>query len=181
MRFVELPIPGAYRIEPERREDHRGFFARTFCADEFVARGLVGALVQQSISFNARKGTLRGLHYQAEPHAETKLVRCTAGAVFDVIVDLRRSSPRFGRWYAETLSADNHFTFYIPAGCAHGFQTLQDGSELLYDIAPAYVAGAARGVAYDDPALAIGWPLPNPILSDADRARPQLADAETFA
>jgi len=181
MRFVALPISGAFRIELERREDHRGFFARTFCAGEFGAQGLNATFVQQSVSFNARKGTLRGLHYQADPHAETKLVRCTAGAVFDVLVDLRRSSPTFGRWHAETLTADNHTTLYIPAGCAHGFQTLQDGSELLYDITPAYVAEAARGVAYDDAVIAIDWPLPHPILSEADRARPLLAAAETFA
>lgn len=181
MRFVALPIPGAYRIELEPREDHRGFFARTFCVEAFGAQGLNATFVQQSVSFNLRKGTLRGLHYQADPHAETKLVRCTAGAVFDVLVDLRRSSPTFGRWHAETLTADNHTTLYIPAGCAHGFQTLQDGSELLYDITPAYVAEAARGVAHDDPALAIDWPLSHPILSEADRSRPLLAAAETFA
>ena len=181
MRFAELPIPGAYLIEIERREDHRGFFARTFCADEFRRRGLASAFVQQSISFNARKGTLRGLHYQAIPHAETKLIRCTAGAVFDVVVDLRRSSPAFGRWHAERLTADNHAMLYIPFGCAHGFQALADRSELVYEISPAYVAEAARGLAYDDPALAIDWPLPGPILSAADQGRPRLVDAEIFA
>jgi dTDP-4-dehydrorhamnose 3,5-epimerase len=180
MRFVTLPIPGAYRIELERREDHRGFFARTYCAAEFRARGLIDVFVQQSISFNVRKATLRGLHYQADPHAETKLIRCTAGAVFDVLVDLRRSSPQFGRWHAETLSADNHAMLYIPAGCAHGFQTLQNGSELLYDITPAFIPEAGRGLAYDDPALAITWPLSDPVLSEADRARPRLSEAEGF-
>jgi dTDP-4-dehydrorhamnose 3,5-epimerase len=180
MKFVPLPLPGAFRIELERREDERGFLARTFCTDEFRARGLIAQFVQHSVSFNARKGTLRGLHYQAEPHGETKLLRCTAGAVFDVLVDLRRSSSTFGRWHGETLSADNHAMLYIPAGCAHGFQSVEDKTELYYEIAPAYVPGAARGIAFDDPALAITWPLPEPILSPADRTRPRLADADTF-
>ena len=181
MRFIELPIPGAYRIEVDRREDHRGFFARTFCSEEFRAHGLASEFVQQSISFNVRKGTLRGLHYQAGPHAETKLIRCTAGGVFDVLVDLRRSSPTFGRWHAETLTADNHHMLYIPVGCAHGFQTLEEGSEVLYEITPAFVPDAARGLAHDDPAMGIDWPLPNPVLSAADQGRPRLVDAETFA
>jgi len=181
MKFVPLPLPGAFRIELERSEDERGFFARTFCADEFRAQGLITNFVQHSVSFNARAGTLRGLHYQADPHAETKLVRCTAGAVFDVLVDLRRSSPAFGRWHAETLSADNHVMLYIPAGCAHGFQALADRTELCYAIAPAYVPDAARGIAFDDPDIGIAWPIANPILSELDRARPKLAQAETFA
>jgi dTDP-4-dehydrorhamnose 3,5-epimerase len=181
MQFVRLPLPGAFRIELERREDDRGFFARTFCADEFRAQGLITEFVQHSISFNARRGTLRGLHYQADPHAETKLLRCTAGAVFDVMVDLRRSSPTFGCWHAETLTADNRLMLYIPAGCAHGFQAIDDCTELYYEIASAYVPDAARGVAFDDPTLAIPWPLPDPIISAADRERPRLAEAETFA
>lgn len=181
MRFVQLPLQGAFRIELERREDDRGFFARTFCADEFRAQGLVTEFVQHSVSFNARKGTLRGLHYQADPDAETKLLRCTSGAVFDVLVDLRRSSLTFGRWHGEMLTAANHFMLYIPAGCAHGFQALEDRTELYYEIAPAYVPNAARGIAFDDPKLAIPWPLPEPILSAADQTRPRLADADTFA
>jgi dTDP-4-dehydrorhamnose 3,5-epimerase len=180
MRFIQLPLPGAFRIELQRHEDERGFFARTFCADEFRAQGFVTEFVQHSISFNARKGTLRGLHYQADPYAETKLLRCSAGAVFDVMVDLRRSSPTFGRWHAETLTSGNRLMLYIPAGFAHGFQTLADDTELYYEIAPAYVPDASRGVAFDDPSLAIPWPLPDPIVSAADRTRPRLADAETF-
>jgi len=125
MRFFPLEIPGAFRIEVERREDERGFLARTFCVNEFGGQGLVTAFRQHSASFNRHKGTLRGLHYQVDPHAEVKLVRCTAGAVFDVLVDLRRSSPTFGRWHGEVLSADNHVMLYIPAGCAHGFQALE--------------------------------------------------------
>ena len=181
MRFVELPIAGAFRIELDRIEDERGFFARTFCAEEFRARGLKTVFVQRSISFNARKGTLRGLHYQAVPHAETKTVRCTAGAAFDVMVDLRRSSATFGRWHGETIAADNHVILYIPAGCAHGFQTLADATELAYEIEPAYVPAAARGLAFNDPRLAVAWPLADPILSAADRARPTLDRADTFA
>jgi dTDP-4-dehydrorhamnose 3,5-epimerase len=181
MRFVRLPLPGAFRVELQRHDDDRGFFARTFCADEFRAQGLITEFVQHSVSFNARKGTLRGLHYQADPHAETKLLRCTAGAVFDVLVDLRRSSSTFGRWHAETLTADNHHMLYIPAGCAHGFQTMEDRTELYYEIAPAYVPGAARGIAFDDPSLAIAWPLSDPVVSDADRMRPRLDHADTFA
>lgn len=173
-------MPGAFRIEIEPREDQRGFFSRTFCAEEFGARGLVTNFVQQSISLSRRKGTLRGMHYQADPHAETKLVRCTAGAVFDVLVDLRRSSPSFGRWVGETLSAENHRMLYIPVGCAHGFQALSDGAELLYAITPAYVPNAVRGLAYNDPALDIAWPLEDPIMSGADLARPRLAETETF-
>jgi dTDP-4-dehydrorhamnose 3,5-epimerase len=181
MRFVALPIPGAFRIEIEIREDERGFFARTFCVDAFRARGLNANFVQCSVSFNALRGTLRGLHYQVAPHEETKLVRCTAGAAFDVMVDLRRSSPAFGRWHAETITAANHALLYIPRGCAHGFQTLADATELYYEITPAYVAEAGRGIAFDDPTIGIAWPIAKPILSPDDRARPRLIEAEIFA
>ncbi len=181
MKFIELPVRGAYRIEIDKHEDDRGFFARIFCADEFRDRGLATTFVQQSVSFNARKATLRGLHYQIGPHAETKIVRCTAGSAFDVIVDLRRASPSFGRWHAETISAGNRASIYIPAGCAHGFQTLEDNTELCYDITLAYVPEAGRGIAFDDPEIGISWPLPDPIVSAADRARPSFAQAEMFA
>lgn len=181
MRFLALPIPGAFRIEIEPFADVRGFFARTFCANEFAAHGLMTDFVQRSISFNAKKGTLRGLHYQAAPHAETKIVRCLAGAAFDVLVDLRRSSPTFGRWHGEIISADNRAMLYIPEGCAHGFQTLADATELYYEITPAYVAEAGRGFAFDDPDTGISWPLNDIVVSDADRARPRLSAVETFA
>jgi dTDP-4-dehydrorhamnose 3,5-epimerase len=181
VQFVPLPLPGAFRIEIDRREDERGFFARTFCAEEFGTQGLVTDFPQHSISFNKKKGTLRGMHYQAAPHAETKVVRCTAGIVFDVLVDLRRSSPTFGRWHAETLTADNRTMLYIPAGCAHGFQALADMTELYYQITPAYVLAAARGLAYNDPQLAIAWPLPDTVVSAADRTRPEFDEAEKFA
>lgn len=181
MHFIPLPIAGAFRIEIEKLEDERGYFARTFCSQEFARRGLVTEFVQRSVSFNARRGTLRGLHYQAAPYAETKIVRCTAGAAFDAIVDLRRTSPSFGLWHAETISAENHVLLYIPAGCAHGFQTLADATELYYEITPAYVAEAARGVAFDDPVIGISWPLASPIVSAADRNRPRLEQAEILA
>ncbi len=178
MRFTPLPIAGGFRIEVERREDDRGFFARTFCADEFRANGLVTDFVQRSVSVNLRRGTLRGMHYQAPPHSETKIVRCTAGAAFDVLVDLRRGSPTFGCWHGETISAESRVMIYIPRGCAHGFQTLADATELYYEITPSYVPGAARGIAFDDPEIGIQWPLATTIVSAADRAHSGLRAAE---
>lgn len=180
MRFVGLPILGAYRVELDKLEDERGFFARTFCAEEFRARGLVTGFVQRSVSFNSRRGTLRGLHYQVAPHTETKLVRCTVGAAFDVFVDIRRNSPTFGRWHGEMISAQNRVALYIPDGCAHGFQTLEDATELYYEITLAYVAEATRGIAFDDSELGINWPLAAPVLSAADRTWPGFRSVEVF-
>src|SRR3954447_5322499 len=159
MQFEPLRLAGAYRITLEPHADDRGFFARRFCAAEFSEQGLAADFVQRSISFNIRRGTLRGLHFQAAPHGETKLVRCTRGAVFDVVVDIRQDSASFGRWHAETLTADNRLILYIPEGFAHGFQTLEDGTELDYEIMPTYVAEAARGIRWDDPDIAIAWPI----------------------
>ena len=175
MIFSELPLHGALLIEPERREDERGFFARTFCADEFSARGLVPAVAQCNVSFNRRRGTLRGLHYQRAPHAEVKLVRCTRGAVYDVIVDIRPGSPTFGRWRAVELSAENRAMLYIPEGFAHGFQTLCDDTELFYQMSTAYVPHAAAGIRWDDPELAIEWPADARAISAGDLALPTLA------
>jgi dTDP-4-dehydrorhamnose 3,5-epimerase len=158
--FRETPLQGAWVVEPERIEDARGWFARTFDAQEFVARGLDGAVSQCSASFTARRGTLRGMHYQEEPHGEPKLVRCVRGAIFDVAIDLRPDSPSYCRWHAVELTADNGRAFYIPKGMAHGFQTLSDGCEVLYQMGYAYMACAARGVRFDDPAFAIDWPEP---------------------
>ena len=175
MIFTALALSGAYRIEPEPRTDERGFFARVWCTQEFASRGLQASFVQSSISFNKRRGTLRGLHYQEHPHAETKLVRCTRGAVFDVIVDLRLNSPTYKHWDAFELTSDNRCAVYIPEGMAHGFQTLTDDTELLYDISPNYELTAARGVRWNDPALAIAWPMsPPPIISERDRILPLL-------
>jgi dTDP-4-dehydrorhamnose 3,5-epimerase len=172
MIFHQLCLAGAYRIEMETIADERGAFARRFCADEFRALGLETDFVQRSISFNARAGTLRGMHYQMPPHLETKIVRCTRGAVFDVMVDLREGSPTYGQWHGEELTADNRLMFYIPKGFAHGFQSLVDNSEVDYEITPAYVPGGAAGFRFNDPKLAIDWPRTDKIMSDRDKALP---------
>jgi dTDP-4-dehydrorhamnose 3,5-epimerase len=172
MMFHPLRLVGAYRIEPELMVDERGAFARRFCADTFRAHGLESDLLQRSFSFNARAGTLRGMHFQAPPHLETKLVRCTHGAIFDVLVDLREGSPSYGKWHGEELSAENRMMFYIPKGFAHGFQTLVDNTEVDYEITPAYVPESGRGFRFDDPLLNIAWPLGTIIMSDRDKALP---------
>ncbi|MEA2570920.1 MAG: dTDP-4-dehydrorhamnose 3,5-epimerase [Acidobacteriota bacterium] len=170
MRFVETPIAGAYVIEPEPLEDERGFFARILDADEFAKRGLVVPATQWSVSHNRKRGTLRGLHYQAAPHEEVKLVRCTAGAIWDVIADLPMR-----RWFAVELSAENRKSLYIPRGIAHGFQTLTDDAEICYAIDRGFEPESARGVRWNDPSLAITWPdAETRILSDRDRALPLL-------
>jgi dTDP-4-dehydrorhamnose 3,5-epimerase len=156
--FRETEVAGGYVVEPERMEDERGFFARTFSSGEFAARGLDGRVEQCSTSFNAKVGTLRGLHYQSAPHGEAKLVRCTRGAIYDVAVDLRPESPSYLRWFGLELSADDGRALFVPEGCAHGFQTLVDAAEVLYQISAPYVPAAARGVRWDDPAFGIEWP-----------------------
>jgi dTDP-4-dehydrorhamnose 3,5-epimerase len=177
MQFRKTQFDGAWLIEPEPARDERGLFARTFCARDFAARGLETNVAQCSTSFNIRKGTLRGLHYQAPPHAEAKLVRVTAGAIFDVIVDLRAGSATYGRWQGFELTAEGRRQLYIPKGFAHGFQTLRDGSEILYQIAEFYEPASARGLRWDDPDLAIRWPEPKgAILSARDRAFPSLRE-----
>jgi dTDP-4-dehydrorhamnose 3,5-epimerase len=163
-------LAGVFLLEPERREDERGFFARTWCQREFAAHGLNPRLVQCNISFNRCKGTLRGMHYQAAPHGEAKLIRCTRGAIYDVILDLRRDSPTFKRWIAAELTAENRSMLFVPEGLAHGFQTLADDTEVFYQMSEFFHPESARGVRWDDPAFAIHWPLPDPILSDLDRA-----------
>lgn len=161
MIFTETKLQGSYIIEPEPIWDERGFFARTFCAEEFQKRGLVSVFVQHNVSYNTKKGTLRGMHFQAHPHEETKLVTCTRGAVYDVIVDLRTDSSTFKQWQAVELSRQNRRTLYIPVGFAHGFQTLEDDVELLYHISQQYHQESARGVRWDDPAFGIRWPSVN--------------------
>jgi dTDP-4-dehydrorhamnose 3,5-epimerase len=173
VRFVELKLGGAFRIEPERRADERGFFARTWCRREFAARGVCCDWVQCNVSYNRRRGTLRGLHYQAAPWGEAKLVRCTAGGVYDVIVDLRPGSPTRGRWEAVELTAENRWQLFVPEGFAHGFQTLADDTELFYQMGREYCPEAARGLRWDDPALAISWPeCRQRTISAADLAYP---------
>jgi len=168
MRFISAGIAGAYIIEPEEIEDERGFFARTYCSEEFAAHGLALRIEQCSISFNLRRGTLRGMHYQIEPHAEAKAVRCTRGAVYDVLLDMRFGSATFGRWRAFELTAENRRMVYVPQLVAHGFQALADQTEVFYQMSAAYEPSCARGARSDDPAFRIRWPIEEPILSERD-------------
>lgn len=175
MRIEPLPIPGAFRIRLEPVEDERGSFARSFDEATFEAAGLVTRFEQGSLSVTRRRGTVRGLHYQRAPGLETKLVRCIRGAVYDVILDLRLGPGR-GRWHAEELSAENRHAVYLPAGTAHGFQTLADDTELSYQITPPYVAAGAAGIRWNDPALGIPWPIAPVIVGGRDRTLPYLKD-----
>jgi dTDP-4-dehydrorhamnose 3,5-epimerase len=170
--LIESPLPGVWIIDPEPIRDERGLFARTYCRDEFQAKGLSMDVVQCSTSWNARKGTLRGMHYQADPHGESKIVRCTRGAIFDVTLDLRPASPTFRKWFGLELSEENRKGLYLPVGFAHGFQTLADGAEVFYQISRPYVPDAARGVRWDDPAFGIRWPLPVSCISERDGTFP---------
>ena len=172
MKFIETRLKGAFIIEPERLEDERGFFARTFCQKEFEAHGLNPKMVQCNISYNKHKGTLRGMHYQAAPMAEAKLVRCTRGAIYDVIIDLRHESPTYCQWLAEELSTENSRMTYIPEGFAHGFQTLEDDTEVFYQMSEFYSPEHARGVRWDDPVFGIEWPLNTKIISEKDNNYP---------
>jgi dTDP-4-dehydrorhamnose 3,5-epimerase len=176
MKFTETPIGSAFIIDLDPIADRRGFFARTFCEDEFRAHGLNSRIVQNGISYNARRGTLRGLHYQATPHEEAKVVRCTAGAIFDVAADLRPSSPTRGRWFSLELSALNRRMLYVPEGVAHGFQTLTDNAEVLYQMSEFYHPESARIVAWTS--FPISWPVAEPIMSDADRNAPAAANTD---
>jgi dTDP-4-dehydrorhamnose 3,5-epimerase len=174
MRFNESKVAGVYLIEPEPIADERGFFARTWCREEFAANGLNPELAQANISFNARKGTLRGMHYQADPHGEAKLVRCTRGAIFDVAVDLRPGSPTYRGWFGAELSDANRAMLYVPEGCAHGFLTLDDATEVAYQMSAPYAPAAARGVRWDDPALGIRWPGEVLVINERDRSYPDV-------
>jgi dTDP-4-dehydrorhamnose 3,5-epimerase len=171
VKFCETRLAGCFVVEPEPVADDRGFFARTFAADELARLGLNPTLVESSISYNHRRGTLRGLHFQAAPHGEVKHVRCTRGRVFDVGVDLRPDSPTFRGWTSAELSAENRRCMYIPSGFAHGFLTLDDATEVTYLMSYPYVAEAASGLRWDDPAVGIEWPDVGPLtLSDRDRS-----------
>lgn len=177
MIFRETTLRGAFVVEPTVVHDERGLFARTWCEAEARAHGLDPRVVQCSVSWNRRRGTLRGLHFQAAPYGEAKLVRVTRGAIFDVIVDLRRGSPTFGRHLAVELSAANRLMIFVPAGFAHGFQTLVDDTEVAYQMSTPYEPSSARGVLWSDPELAIPWPaVDERIVSARDRALPRLAD-----
>ncbi|HEX4074015.1 MAG TPA: dTDP-4-dehydrorhamnose 3,5-epimerase [Candidatus Acidoferrales bacterium] len=172
MKFQETKLPGVFELHIEPKADERGFFARSWCRNEFEAHGLDPRLVQCNISFNKRKGTLRGVHYQLAPNAETKLVRCTQGAIYDVIVDLRPGSPTFKQWAAIVLSAEKRNMAYVPENCAHGFLTLDDETEVSYQMSQFYDAGSARGVRWDDPAFGISWPAAVEVISERDRTYP---------
>jgi dTDP-4-dehydrorhamnose 3,5-epimerase len=177
MRVIETALPNAFVLELEPIRDERGFFARAFDGEQLRARGLASDFAQHSISYNARRGTLRGLHFQIAPYEETKIVRCIGGAVFDVLVDVRPSSPTFKRWISLELSSGNRRAVYVPPGVAHGFQTLADDSELYYHISPAYHAEAARDVRWDDPAFGVEWPKAERIMSERDRSYPDFEES----
>jgi dTDP-4-dehydrorhamnose 3,5-epimerase len=167
--FTETPLRGAFVVELEKRMDERGFFARTFCVNEFETHGLNPRLVQCSTAFNLRRGTLRGFHWQAAPKAEDKVVRVTRGAIHDVIVDLRSDSPTHLQHLAVELTADNGRMLYIPKGFAHGLQTLADNTEVFYQMSEFFAPECSRGARWNDPAFGVTWPLPNPIMNDRDR------------
>ena len=170
--FSETALKGAFLVEPERKEDSRGFFARAWCAREFEANGLKPIMVQCNLSYNVKKGTLRGLHYQTPPYGEAKLIRCTMGAIYDVIIDLRRDSATFTKHLAVVLTAQNHRMLYIPEGFAHGFQTLEDGTEVFYQMSEYYFPASARGIRWNDPAFGITWPEEERIISERDQNYP---------
>lgn len=172
MIFTETAIAGALVIDVEPRGDHRGFFARLWCEEEFGARGLSTRFVQANMSRSEHRGTLRGLHLQAAPHAEAKLVRCTRGAIHDVVVDLRPDSPTYRKWTGTELSAGNHRMLYVPEGCAHGFQALTDDVEVFYPVTAGYAPESERGYRYDDPAFGVEWPLAVTVISEKDRSWP---------
>ncbi|HSK62986.1 MAG TPA: dTDP-4-dehydrorhamnose 3,5-epimerase [Pyrinomonadaceae bacterium] len=171
--FKETKLKGAFVIEPEKFEDGRGFFARSFSRQEFLERGLRTEFVEAGISFNRRKHTVRGMHLQTEPDEQAKLVRCTRGAIYDVMIDLRPESPTYKQWVAQELTAENRLILYIPEGCAHGYQTLEDGSEVFYQLSVRYAPESERGFRWNDQAFAIRWPVTDEIIiNDRDRTYP---------
>ncbi len=172
MTFSTTRIAGAFVIRPQRIEDERGFFARTYCVREFEAQGLDTKVVQRSLSHNARQGTLRGMHLQTAPHEEVKVVSCLRGKIYDVIIDLRPASPSYRLWFAQVLSAEGFESLYVPQGCAHGYITLVDDSVVAYDISAFHHPESARGVRFDDPAFAVEWPMPPTVISPRDRGYP---------
>jgi dTDP-4-dehydrorhamnose 3,5-epimerase len=177
MIFIETKLKGAFAIEIERKEDFRGFFARTFCRHEFSHHGLKTQFVQCSISYNERKGTLRGMHFQSAPMQEAKLIRCTRGSIFDAIIDLRRDSPTYKKHFTIELTAETGSALYIPEGFAHGFQTLEDGTEVLYQMTEFFAPDLARGVRWNDPAFGIRWPeVDNRIILDRDQSYALFSD-----
>jgi dTDP-4-dehydrorhamnose 3,5-epimerase len=175
MKFFPTTLGGLWRIELEPRADERGFLARTFCEREFAARGLNTRWPQCNLTLTRQRGMIRGLHYQAEPKPEIKLIRCSSGTILDVIADIRPGSPTYGRWEGFELSGENRTGLYVPAGFAHGFQCLTDDCHVFYQMSEFYDPTLARGIRWNDPALDIRWPIPNPVLSERDRDLPFLA------
>ncbi len=178
MKFIPTKLAGAYIVEPELIRDDRGFFARSWCHQEFSQQGLNPHLVQCNISFNAHWGIIRGMHYQAAPHAEVKLVRCTRGSIYDVIIDLRPDSATFKQWISVELTANNHLALYIPAGFAHGFQTLEPETEVFYQMSEFYHPESARGLRWNDPAFGVDWKLEPVMISDRDQSYPDFVPDE---
>jgi dTDP-4-dehydrorhamnose 3,5-epimerase len=175
MIFRETPLAGAFVIDLDRRSDPRGFFARSFCGEEFAAHGLNSTVVQCNISFNHQRGTLRGMHYQVPPAPEAKLVRCLRGAIYDVIVDMRPDSPTYLQHFGIEISDENRTALFVPEMFAHGYQALSDGAEVLYQVSASYAPACERGLRHDDPALGIVWPVPVTAISDKDKAWPLIA------
>jgi dTDP-4-dehydrorhamnose 3,5-epimerase len=178
MRFAQTEIAGVVLVTAERHADERGYFARTWCQDEFAAHGLDPRVVQRNVSYNRAAATLRGMHYQRQPYAEAKLVSCTSGAIFDVAIDLRRDSPTWRRWVAAELRADTGTMLYIPEGCAHGFLTLEPETSVEYLMSAAFEPSAAAGVRWDDPAFGIQWPCPPRVMSARDRQWPDFGNGD---
>jgi dTDP-4-dehydrorhamnose 3,5-epimerase len=176
MIFEPAGLAGAWTLAVERHHDERGYFARLWCAEELAAHGMTTVLAQASLSYNRLAHTIRGLHYQAAPKEEAKIVRCLRGAIYDVLLDVRRESPTFGQWVARELTADNGLALYVPEGVAHGFQTLADDSEVLYMISEFHDPDCARGIRWDDPAFAVAWPHPPSVISGRDRMYPLVRD-----
>ena len=172
MIFQKTKLPGVFEIHIEAKPDERGLFARTWCQEEFASQGLSARLVQCNLSFTTRAGTLRGMHYQVAPHEEAKLIRCTRGAIYDVVVDLRHHSPAYKDWVAVELTAEKRNMIYVPEGCAHGFLTLQDGTEVIYQMSEFWNQDSARGVRWNDPAFQISWPAKIEVISERDRTYP---------
>lgn len=177
MLFTETKLKGAFVLEIEPREDNRGFFARTFCQNEFQAHGMNPLVVQCNIAYNKKIGTLRGMHFQRAPHQEAKLVRCTRGKIYDVMLDLRRNSPTYKQWTSAELTEDNHKMLYIPEGFAHGYQTLTETAEVIYQVSQFYAPDSASGVRHNDPAFGIHWPLEVSSISDLDKGWPNYDDS----
>jgi dTDP-4-dehydrorhamnose 3,5-epimerase len=175
MLFVETKLKGAYIIEPEKRKDSRGFFARIWDGGIFEKRGLTGKVVQQSISYNKTCGTIRGLHYQKAPYQETKIIRCTRGTIFDVMVDLRPDSATFKQWLGVKLAVDDYKVLYVPQGFAQGFQSLEDNSEIMYLVSEVYTPAAEAGIRYNDPSIGIEWPLPVSVITEKDANWPDFS------